>query len=105
MSKIWIKPLRNLFINNGETVLHEGKAVELDEAEAQELLKNGWVQFAEKPTKPKSSSKNDKTPPETPPTTPPENPDGEQQTGEQTPTQPSLTDQTETPAQTPAENA
>lgn len=103
MSKIWIKPLRNLWVNNGETVLHDGKVVELEEDAAQELLKNGWAEFAEKPTKPKSS-KNDKTPPENPSATPPENPDGEQ-TGEQTPTQPSLTDQTETPAQTPAENA
>lgn len=47
MSKIWIKPLRSLFV--GDTALQENKAVELPEDEANELLKNGWAELSEKP--------------------------------------------------------
>lgn len=46
MSKIWIKPLRSLFV--GDTALKENKVVELPEDEANELLKNGWAELAEK---------------------------------------------------------
>lgn len=56
MTKIWIKPLRNLWFMN--MVLHDGEVIELPEEQAQVLLKNGWAQFAEKPArKPKSSPK------------------------------------------------
>lgn len=52
MSKTWIKPLRNMWLDD-ETVLHDGKVVELPEEQAQELLKNGWAQFAQAPEEPK----------------------------------------------------
>ena len=89
MSKIWIKPLRNFFV--GDTVLKENKVVELPEDEANELLKNGWAEVAEKP-KNKGKSKTDDVPPINPPASQDEEPpsdeqqngDGEQQgVGEQ----------------------
>ena len=67
MSKIWIKPKRRLFV--GDTALQENKVVELPEGEANELLKNGWAELAEK-TKAKGKSKTDDVPPSNPPATP-----------------------------------
>lgn len=67
MSKIWIKPLRSLFV--GETALKENKVVELPEDEANELLKNGWAELAEKP-KAKGKNKTDDVPPSNPPAAP-----------------------------------
>lgn len=52
MTKIWIKPLRNLWFMN--MVLHDGEVIELPEEQAQVLLKNGWAQFAQAPEEPKS---------------------------------------------------
>ena len=66
MSKIWIKPLRSLFV--GDTALKENKVAELPEDEANELLKNGWAELAEKP-KAKGKSKTDDVPPSNPPAT------------------------------------
>lgn len=108
MPKIWINPLRNLWVKDGQTALHAGQAVELEEDAAQELLKNGWAELAEKPSKAKGGKGGKQNSGDNAAgTNPPDNPNGDnaaadnpsdspngdaQVTDGQTPNQPSLSD-------------
>ena len=76
MSKIWIKPKHNLFV--GDTALQENKVVELPESEANELLKNGWAEIAEKPKNKGKSANPPANPPANQDNDPPANPPASQ---------------------------